>query len=255
MVAARGDDRNARRGEDAPDRSQITVVQRLFGLDAAHHVAVQTHEVRTGFRGVGDQAPQDRVARMDIVHDPEVDALLSGVERPDRIGFVTENVASVTVAEDHADVAFVADDALLHDPISVGGVRRKPVHADAVQVPDRAAPLEGLVIFRAFAGVEMAPVVGGYLHPGCRVGRRGPHDGETRGGYLLYIGGLCDADRSLCAEPREAASQYDEEKQFFHGSSRFRFSEAFSGGSSEHGLRRRRCRAALPAAVSAAIRT
>ena len=135
---------------------------------------------------------------MDVVDDPEIDLLLRRIERRDGVGLVFEDVVAESLVEDDALVAFVEDDAPLHDAVTVGRAGLQTADAHAVHASDALAPEVRIVEFRAFRGIEMRTVVRGQLHPSGGVRRRAPDDGETLFRHILQVGAVFDADAGLC---------------------------------------------------------
>ena len=127
-----------------------------------------------------------------------------------------EYVAAVPLAQYDALVALVAEHGLLHDSVAVGRAGAQSPDADAVQLPGAAFADVGVVVFRAFFGVEVRAVVGRHLDPCRGIDGCGPYDGETVFGDLLQIGPVGDAHRGLpaggCCEQRCGAQK----KKAFH---------------------------------------
>ena len=135
---------------------------------------------------------------MDVVDDPEIDPLLRRIEGRYGVGFVFEDVVAETLVENDAFVAFVEDDAPLHDAVTVGRAGLQAADADAVHAPDALAPEVRVVEFGAFGGVEVRAVVRGQLHPSGGIRRRVPDDGEALLRHVLQVGAVFDAYAGLC---------------------------------------------------------
>lgn len=159
---------------------------------------VQAEEVGLLLGGGADQSAEDRILRMDVVDDPEIDRSCAGSRVVTGVGLVFEDVVAETLVENDALVAFVEDDAPLHDAVTVGRAGLQAADADAVHAPDALAPEVRVVEFGAFGGVEVRAVVRGQLHPSGGICRRVPDDGEALLRHVLQVGAVFDAYAGLC---------------------------------------------------------
>ena len=216
MVAAHGGQRNARGSENLRRRREAGIPERLRGLDLSGQVAVQADEIGLLLRSAADQQAEDRVARMDVVDDPEIDLLLRRIERCDGVGLVFEDVAAESLVEDDALVAFVEDDAPLHDAVTVGRAGFQSADAHAVHASDALASEVRIAEFRTFGGIEVRTVVRGQLHPSGGIRRRTPYDGEAFVGHVQQIGAVLHADAGLCGSCGRRQEEAQQQDRSFH---------------------------------------
>ena len=197
VVAARHDERNARRGEQLRRRCEESFEKRLLRFDRIQQVAVQAYEVGLLARCVPDKQPEDGIAAVDVVHHPEFQLVPVRAGRCDGIGRVFEYVAAVALAQYDPFVAFVAEHGLLHDAVAVGFARFESADAHPVQFAQTPPSEVRVVVFGAFDGIEVRSVIGGRFDPRRRVRRCRPDYGESVLGHVLEVGTSGDACRRL----------------------------------------------------------
>ena len=132
-----------------------------------------------------------------VVHHREGDLALRAVERRHLEGLVPQDVAAEALAEDDALAAFVHQHAVLHHPVTVGGGRFESAHRHHMELADRTAAVEHLIVFRPFGVVEMRTVVGCDLDPRDGVDVGGPNHRELPLAHRLEVGAGDDMHRRL----------------------------------------------------------
>lgn len=196
MVAARHVERRIG-GEELRRRGEVVIHQLALGVDRRGHVAVEADEVVLAGLHVLVENAQDRVVLVHVVHHREGDLALRAVERRHLEGLVPQDVAAEALAEDDALAAFVHQHAVLHHPVTVGGGGFESAHRHHMELSDRTAAVEHLIVFRTFGVVEMRTVVGCDLDPRDGVDVGGPNHRELPLAHRLEVGAGDDMHRRL----------------------------------------------------------
>ena len=171
-------------GEQFGRTAQKAVDQLLFAAHVVDHVAVEKDEVALLFFDVRQQRRQHVAVFMDVVDHGERYALLRGVPRFEAVRFFAVDVRAdrLSVA-DFVRLQFGHFARAYSVAVKRGGLQSGDPHR--MQSSHRPFAELGLVILRAFFGVEVVFAVGCGFDPRQRVGGGSPDYGGSVGRHVL----------------------------------------------------------------------